>query len=78
MAQLTEQELSGIKGLIDEFTKAKVQLGDTVISQSNILKKVNDIQLSFAKSEEDLISKYGKDSVINIETGAITTKKEEE
>jgi hypothetical protein len=76
MAQLTEQELSEIKNLINEFNQAKIQLGDTVISQTNILEKVGSIKSSYAKAEENLISKYGKDATINIETGEVTEPEE--
>ena len=74
MAKLTEKELETIKELVKEFNQAKIQLGDTVISQANILKRVDDIKISYAQAEEGLISKYGKDAIINIETGEVTDK----
>ena len=77
MENLTEQELSTVKGLVNEFNQAKIQLGDTVISQNNILKKVEELRLSYSKVEEGLVKTYGKDAVINIETGEVTEPTEE-
>jgi hypothetical protein len=72
MAKLTEQELATVQGLVQEFNQAKIQLGDTVISQANLLKKVEELRISYAAAETGLIETYGKDAVINIETGEVT------
>jgi len=72
MANLTEQELGKIQDLVNQFNAVKIQLGDTVISQNALLKSVEDIRLLYAKEEKELIEKYGKDCVINVQTGEIT------
>ena len=36
MDKLTKEELANIQGLVSEFNQVKMQLGDTVISQTNI------------------------------------------
>jgi hypothetical protein len=54
-----------------------MQLGDTVISQTNILKKVDELRVSYAEAEQELVKTYGKDAVINIETGEVTEPTEE-
>tara|TARA_R110000744_G_scaffold141830_1_gene253269 strand:- start:73 stop:336 length:264 start_codon:yes stop_codon:yes gene_type:complete len=72
MKNLTEKELDAIQGLVNEFNALKVQLGDTVISQRALSDKVEVLKVDYAKEEKKLIKKYGKDSVINIQTGEIT------
>lgn len=72
MAKLTKVELETVQGLVQEFNQAKIQLGDTVISQANLLKKVEELKASYAKAEAGLIETYGKDAVINIETGEVS------
>jgi hypothetical protein len=77
MDKLTEKELTTIQGLVNEFNQAKIQLGDTVISQTNILKKVEELRVTYAEAEAGLVETYGKDAVINIETGEVTEPTEE-
>ena len=77
MDKLTKEELANIQGLVSEFNQVKMQLGDTVISQTNILKKVDELRVSYAEAEQELVKVYGKDAVINIETGEVTEPTEE-
>ena len=77
MDKLTKEELANIQGLVSEFNQVKMQLGDTVISQTNILKKVDELRVSYAEAEQELVKIYGKDAVINIETGEVTEPTEE-
>ena len=70
--KITEDELKSIQGLVNDFNKLKVQLGDTVISQNALMEKVSELKLSYAEKEQTLVDKYGKESVINIQTGEIT------
>tara|TARA_R110001606_G_scaffold393008_1_gene562538 strand:- start:232 stop:468 length:237 start_codon:yes stop_codon:yes gene_type:complete len=72
MAQLTEEESKELRGLVSEFNQAKIQIADTVIAQSNILSKIEDLKKLYSESELNLVKKYGKDAVINIETGEIS------
>jgi|TARA_B100000780_G_scaffold260357_1_gene212012 hypothetical protein len=74
MKNLSEKELKTVQDLVAEFNQAKIQLGDTVISQNALMTKVAELKVSYAKQEEKLIKKYGKDSVINIQTGEVTTE----
>ncbi len=77
MDKLTKEELANIQGLVSEFNQVKMQLGDTVISQTNILKKVDELRVSYAEAEQELVKIYGKDAVIDIETGEVTEPTEE-
>ena len=77
MDKLTKEELANIQGLVSEFNQVKMQLGDTVISQTNILKKVDELRVSYAEAEQELVKIYGKDAVIDIATGEVTEPTEE-
>tara|TARA_R110000787_G_scaffold260627_1_gene365836 strand:+ start:2490 stop:2723 length:234 start_codon:yes stop_codon:yes gene_type:complete len=74
--KLTKKELETIQGLVNEFNQTKIKLGDTVISQAALLKKVDELKITYAKQEQGLIKKYGADAVINIETGEVSEKLE--
>lgn len=73
---LTQEELSNIQSMNNDFTKAKMALGDLELQKYNLLKTVELLKSDFAKHEMDLIAKYGKDSVINVQTGEVTKKEE--
>ena len=75
--KLTKKELETVQGLVNEFNQTKIKLGDTVISQAALLKKVEELKAVYAKQEKVLIKKYGEDTVINIETGDVSEKPEE-
>lgn len=71
---LTQEELSRIQEMNNEFTKAKMAIGDLEMQKQNILKSMELLRGEFAKHEIELIEKYGQDSVINIQTGEVTKK----
>tara|TARA_B100000780_G_C21080677_1_gene435145 strand:- start:1065 stop:1319 length:255 start_codon:yes stop_codon:yes gene_type:complete len=73
MKNLTSKELELVQTLVKEFNQAKIQLGDTVISQNNLIEKVSGLKVAYSKQEAVLIKKYGKDAVINIENGEVTS-----
>ena len=75
MANLTEEELKIITDLQKEFVEKKVQLGDAVIVQHNLMSDVNILRAKFSQEEQKLIKKYGEDSVINLKTGEVTKNK---
>lgn len=72
--QLTNEELSKIQEMNNEFTKAKMALGDLEIQKSNILKGIELLKTDFAQQELLLINKYGQDAVINVQTGEVSKK----
>lgn len=71
---LTSDELGKVQAMNNEFTKAKMALGDLEMQKQVIINSIDGIKLEFSKVEMELISKYGKDSVINIQTGEVTKK----
>jgi len=71
---LTQEELSKIQEMNSEFTKTKMALGDLEMQKYNILKSIDLLRGEFAKYELELITKYGQDSIINVQTGEVTKK----
>ena len=74
--KLNDNELTLLQGLHEDFNKAKVSLADVELQKHSILKGIGNRKEHFAKHEKELIEKYGADSVINIQTGEVTEKKE--
>lgn len=73
---LSNEELSQIQSLNNEFNKAKVTLGELEIQKMAVHQVISELKSQFSKKEVELIEKYGKDSVINIQTGEVTQKTE--
>jgi hypothetical protein len=78
MGQLTETERTEINKLVSEFNTLKMQLGDTYMNQQALLKKIEEVKLSYSKAEVSLMETYGKDAVINVETGEVSLPEEKE
>ena len=78
MKKLTDDELTLLQGLQKEFSQAKLDLGNTVLQQNNLLKAVGEIREKFSGQEKVLMEKYGDDVTINLETGEVTDKVEPE
>ena len=72
--KLTQEELELVQTLNTDFTKLKISLGNLELQKQSILAEVDNLKLKFIENETDLINKYGADSVINIQTGEVTTK----
>ena len=49
-----------------------MQIGEIEVQKSFIISEINQIKLQFAQNEKKLIDKYGKDSVINLQTRSPT------
>jgi len=72
--EVTQEELSKIQEMNAEFSKAKAAIGDVELQKHNIIKHIDALKVEFNEYEQILISKYGADSVINIQTGEVTKK----
>ena len=72
--KLTQEELELVQTLNTDFTKLKISLGNLELQRQSILTEVDYLKLKFIENETELINKYGADSVINIQTGEVTTK----
>ena len=73
--KLSKEELKELQDLNTEFSKKKMQIGEIEVQKSFIISEINQIKLQFAQNEKKLIDKYGKDSVINLQTGEVQQKK---
>lgn len=76
MKKLEKKELETIKSFMNDFQNLKSKLGDIAIAQNDTIKAVDALRKSHSVYEQDLVDKYGKDTVIDISTGEI--KKQEE
>jgi predicted nucleic acid-binding Zn-ribbon protein len=72
--QATQNELATIQELNSDFNKAKMAIGDIELQKQQILQHIEELKIKFSTHEQLLIDKYGKDSVINIQTGEVTIK----
>jgi hypothetical protein len=69
-----QEELDKIQAMNGEFAKAKMALGELELNKQGILGQINAMRQEFSEYERILISKYGQDSVINLQTGEVTKK----
>lgn len=74
---LLKEELELLQQMSKDYTNAKNLLGDLELKKHDILSDIDAIRKVSAENEKKLISKYGIDSVINMQTGEITKKKQE-
>ena len=74
--KLSQEELSSLQELNKSFTQSKISIGDLEIQKEVLISKVKLIKAQFVKLEQELIKKYGDQSVINLQTGEVTEKKE--
>jgi len=68
----TQEEIAKIQEMNSKFSQAKLAIADCELQKESILKHIEGLKLEFSQYENDLIEKYGADSVINIQTGMVT------
>ena len=76
MSKLSEKELETLQSLNNEFNKTKAAIADLEIQKHSLIGSLAELKDKFAKEEQKLIKKYGENSVVNIQTGEVTQKKE--
>ena len=74
MNYVSKEELERIQTMNSDFAKAKMALGELELNKQGILGQINAMRQEFSEYERILISKYGQDSVINLQTGEVTQK----
>ena len=72
----TQEEISKIQEMNSKFNQAKLAIADCELQKESILKHIEGLKLDFSKYENDLVEKYGADSIINIQTGMVTKNKD--
>jgi len=73
---ITQEELTKIQEMNSDFTKAKMAIGDVELQKQGLIRHIEAMKAEFSQHEKMLIEKYGKDSVINIQTGEVTQKQD--
>lgn len=77
MKKISDQELEKLQTLTGEFNKLKTNLGDLELQKHGVCLRVEELKREFQSLETNLMGNYGKDSIINMETGEITKKEKE-
>jgi len=75
---LTPEELKNLQALNQEFTQVKLRLADSVYQQVLFTKDLDTIREKFSVVEKELSEKYGSNSRIDLGTGEVKEKEEEE
>ena len=76
METLTKEELSFLQDSINNLNSAKSLLADLEIKKHETLLMIDKYKNMVQIKENELIDKYGLNSVINIETGQVKKKEE--
>lgn len=76
--KLTPEELQNLQALNQEFTQVKLKLADSVYQQVLFTKDLDAIRDKFSVVEKELAGKYGENSVIDLVTGEVKDKEEEQ
>ena len=76
--KLTQEELTQIQGMLNDFNQMKMKLGDAELTKQTIIRKIDKLQEAYIKLENELSDKYGKDSRINVQPGEIDDIPKEE
>lgn len=74
LIKVTDEELSKIRDLSSMMNQAKQAFGSVEIERIRLQKNYEMLQMEIVKNENDLIAKYGKDAVINTQTGEVTKR----
>ena len=69
--KLTEEELSQVQKLNQDFMNAKIAIADAELQKKVMLEAVQTIKAEFSENEKVLTEKYGKNAVINLQTGEV-------
>ena len=74
MQKIKDEELKKLNDLNSEFNTIKNQLGDLTLQKHSLILRVQELKAEFQTAEEGLMQTYGKDAVINLETGEVKQK----
>jgi hypothetical protein len=77
MKNLEKQELEKLQTLNSDFVNLKTQLGDLELQKHLAVEQIQSVRTEFGTLEKELITKYGENTVINLQTGEIKEKEKE-
>ena len=69
--QLSKEQLELLQGLQSQFNQAKFDIADAEIKKTAVLNGLSEIQKKFGEQEKILMEEFGKDAVINLQTGEV-------
>lgn len=72
--RLTPEELQSIRGNHDQVLRLKLNIGDLEYQKQGMMRQLDALLHSFRETEQALTDKYGKDAVIDINTGEVKQK----
>lgn len=75
--KLNEQELTQVQSMLNAFNQLKMQLGDVELQKRGIIENIDKVKSDYAVVEKELTKKYGKDAVINPQTGEVSEQPKE-
>tara|TARA_R110002020_G_scaffold46356_5_gene131960 strand:+ start:395 stop:634 length:240 start_codon:yes stop_codon:yes gene_type:complete len=78
MDKITDEELAKVQAFVTEFNTLKMQIGDASLAQCNLVTQVDSLKEEYNTYELELMKKYGEDAILNVQTGAITRKEEQQ
>jgi hypothetical protein len=76
MEKITDEELAKVQAFVTEFNTLKMQIGDAELAKSALVTQVDSLKGEYNKYELELMDNYGKDAILNVQTGLITRKEE--
>lgn len=72
--KVTPEQLTKIQESQKQLTSYKIRIGELEYEKQVYLEKILDLKKDFTEFEKELIEMYGKDSVIDMNTGEVTQK----
>jgi hypothetical protein len=76
--KLKKEELENVQGLNQKFVNAKLSLADAVLQAFATWTTIQGIRAEFKKTEDELTEVYGKNAIIDLQTGEVKDPPEEE
>ena len=72
--KITKEELIQVQSMLSTFNQLKIKLGDAELTKQQVFLQIEDLKKNYADVEGTLTKKYGKDNLINLETGIVSSK----
>lgn len=69
--QLSEAQLTLLQGLNQKFSNTKIEIADLEIKKSELISNISGIKEQFAEQEKLLMKEFGKNAIINLQTGEV-------
>jgi|TARA_R100001369_G_C3296657_1_gene164940 hypothetical protein len=74
--QLSKEQLELLQGLQKQFNDSKFEIADLEIKKAELISVIADIKSKFAEQEVSLMKEFGKNAVINLQTGEVKDEEE--